>query len=249
MRQFGLIGYPLGHSFSKKYFAEKFQKEGIRECAYENYPLQHIGELPALLSAYPLLEGINVTIPYKQQVIPFLHDLSDAAATVQAVNCIDLRHGNAKGYNTDVIGFEKSLLPLLTPYHTQALVLGTGGAARAVAYVLRKLNIAYEYVSRRKDPSHHICTYDELDAAMMEQHTLIINTTPLGMYPQVNTFPDIPYDHLNETHLLYDLVYNPSETLFLQKGAERKAAVKNGHEMLILQAEASWEIWNDRLAQ
>ncbi|MFY0253751.1 shikimate dehydrogenase family protein [Chitinophaga sp. 30R24] len=242
MKIYGLIGYPLSHSFSKGFFKEKFEKENIAGCLYENFPIPAITELPNLLAQQPQLQGLNVTIPYKEAVIPYLDELSKAAAQIGAVNCIQIENGRKKGYNTDVIGFSKSLQPLLQPQHTHALVLGTGGAAKAIMYALQQLGIAYTVVSRKA--GNGAVPYESLTQSVMEQHTLIVNTTPLGMYPQVDTLPEIPYQHLTSRHLLYDLVYNPAETAFLQKGAAQGAAVKNGHEMLILQAEASWEIWN-----
>lgn len=242
MKMYGLIGYPLSHSFSKGFFKEKFEKENIAGCQYENYPIPGITAFTTLLEEHPQLQGLNVTIPYKEVVIPFLDELSDAAARIGAVNCIHFNGGKKTGYNTDVIGFTKSLEPLLQPHHTQALVLGTGGAAKAIMYALEQLGITYTVVSRR--PENGAIAYDALDQATMEAHTVIVNTTPLGMYPKVDTFPEIPYQYLSSRHLLYDLVYNPAETAFLQKGAAQGASIKNGHEMLILQAEASWEIWN-----
>ncbi|TWF37406.1 shikimate dehydrogenase [Chitinophaga polysaccharea] len=242
MKMYGLIGYPLSHSFSKGFFKEKFEKENITGCQYENYPIPGITEFITLLEAHPQLQGLNVTIPYKEVVIPFLDELSDAAARIGAVNCIHFNGGKKTGYNTDVIGFTKSLQPLLRPHHTRALVLGTGGAAKAIMYALEQLGITYTVVSRR--PENGAIAYEALDQATMEAHTLMVNTTPLGMYPKVDTFPEIPYQYLSSRHLLYDLVYNPAETAFLQKGAAQGATIKNGHEMLILQAEASWEIWN-----
>lgn len=242
MKMYGLIGYPLSHSFSKGFFKEKFEKENITGCQYENYPIPGITEFTTLLEEHPQLQGLNVTIPYKEVVIPFLDELSDAAARIGAVNCIHFNGGKKTGYNTDVIGFTKSLQPLLQPHHTQALVLGTGGAAKAIMYALEQLGITYTVVSRR--PENGAITYKTLDQAIMEAHTVIVNTTPLGMYPKIDTFPEIPYQYLSSRHLLYDLVYNPAETAFLQKGAAQGAVIKNGHEMLILQAEASWEIWN-----
>lgn len=242
MKQYGLIGYPLSHSFSKGFFGEKFEKEHITGCSYDNFPIPGINEFPALLEQHPQLQGLNVTIPYKEAVIPFLDELSDAAARIRAVNCIHFRDGKKKGYNTDVIGFSKSLQPLLRPHHQQALVLGTGGAAKAIMYALEQLGITYTVVSRQA--ANGAVSYESLTKEILDTHTLIVNTTPLGMYPKVDTFPEIPYQYLSSQHLLYDLVYNPAETAFLQKGAAQGAAIKNGHEMLILQAEASWEIWN-----
>lgn len=244
MRKFGLIGYPLTHSFSYKYFSEKFLREGISGCSYDNYPLESITDLPALIQKDNRLEGLNVTIPYKQSVRQFLQEMDDAATRIGAINCIHLTDGVAKGYNTDVVGFELSLKPLLRPGHTHALILGTGGASRAVAYVLSKLGIAFQCVSRNKKENQLV--YADLDEACMLQHTLIINTTPLGTSPDIHSTPDIPYQYLSEAHLLYDLVYNPAETLFLHRGKERGCMIKNGYEMLVLQAEASWDIWNNR---
>ncbi|UPK71306.1 shikimate dehydrogenase family protein [Chitinophaga filiformis] len=243
MKVYGLIGYPLSHSFSKGFFAEKFAREGIRDCMYESFPIPEIGELPALIAQYPDLQGLNVTIPYKQVVMPYLDEMSPAAAQIGAVNCIRFKNGRKTGYNTDAIGFRRSLEPLLKSYHNKALVLGTGGAAKAVQYVLENLNIPYKLVSRKA--SADSVSYEQLDASIMASHTLIINTTPLGMYPNVDAAPALPYELLTDKHLLYDLIYNPAVTAFLQQGADRGATIKNGHEMLILQAEASWEIWNN----
>ena len=244
MKVYGLIGYPLSHSFSKGFFAEKFAREGIRNCMYESFPIPEISELPALLAQYPDLQGLNVTIPYKQAVMSYLDELSPAAAQIGAVNCIHFKEGRKIGYNTDAIGFRRSLEPLLQPHHNKALVLGTGGAAKAVQYVLEGLNIPYKLVSRQA--SADAISYEQLDAATMTSHTLIVNTTPLGMYPNVSAAPALPYEQLTDKHLLYDLIYNPAVTAFLQQGADRGATIKNGHEMLILQAEASWEIWNNK---
>ena len=244
MKVYGLIGYPLSHSFSKGFFAEKFAREGIKECIYDSFPIPAIGDLPALLTQQPELQGLNVTIPYKEVVIPYLDELSPAAAKMKAVNCIRFKDGRKIGYNTDAIGFRRSLEPLLQPHHNKALILGTGGAAKAVQFVLESLNIPYQLVSRQA--SAETISYEQLDAATMASHTLIVNTSPLGMYPNVEAAPAIPYEQLTERHLLYDLIYNPAVTAFLQKGADRGATIKNGHEMLILQAEASWEIWTEQ---
>lgn len=243
MKVYGLIGYPLSHSFSKGFFAEKFAREGIRECIYESFPIPSINELPALLAQYPDLQGLNVTIPYKEAVMSYLDELSPAAAQIRAVNCIRFKDGRKIGYNTDAIGFRRSLEPLLQSHHNRALILGTGGAAKAVQYVLESLSIPYKLVSRQV--SADTIAYEQLDASIMASHTLIVNTTPLGMYPNVSAAPVLPYEHLTDRHLLYDLIYNPAVTAFLQQGADRGATIKNGHEMLILQAEASWEIWNN----
>jgi len=242
MRLFGLIGYPLSHSFSEKYFTEKFEQEEITECRYNLFAIKTIDELPILLRNNPELEGLNITIPYKKQVLPFLDD-SNIPHGLDACNCINITGGKLVGYNTDVTGFEKSLKPLLKSYHKKALILGNGGATAAVAFVLRKLGISFDIVSRKiHDNSTFI--YKEIDKKVMEENTVIINTTPVGLYPNTEACPDIPYKFIGESHLLYDLVYNPAKTVFLQKGEENGATIKNGEEMLILQAEESWRIWN-----
>lgn len=242
MRLFGLIGKPLTHSFSGKYFANKFHQEGIPDCRYELFPLEQIDDLSVLLRAHPDLSGLNVTIPFKQSVMAFL-DEHHIPAAIGACNCISIRHGQLIGYNTDWVGFERSLLPLLEPRHRAALVLGNGGAALAVRYVLQKNGIPYTLVGRKHSDEISL-TYEELDEAILQAHQLIINTTPLGTYPSVETCPDLPYEAIGPQHLLYDLVYNPAKTLFLQKGEEQGARIKNGEEMLILQAEESWRLWN-----
>lgn len=244
-RLFGLIGYPLSHSFSKKFFGEKFKREEIAGCHYELFPLEQITDLPKLLKEYPNLIGLNVTIPYKEQVIPYLDSLDEGAAAVGAVNTIKIKDGELRGYNTDVYGFKQSLLNAfsISNVHPEAaLVLGTGGAAKAVAFVLEELNLPFRYVSR-KDKDGAI-SYEQLDAKIMTTHTLIINTTPLGMAPNIGTFPDIPYHYMNDAHLAYDLVYNPEETAFLAKAKERGAGICGGLEMLHLQAIKAWSIWN-----
>jgi shikimate dehydrogenase len=238
--QYGLIGYPLSHSFSPKWFSEKFAAEDI-DATYKPYPLEHVEDILDLLANYPL-KGLNVTIPYKESIIDFLDSLSPEAKAIGAVNCIDIRNGKRTGHNTDIIGFERSLTPLLQPHHTKALVLGTGGAAKAVNYVLDKLGIDRQSISRNK--TENTLTYSELTEEVISTHTLIINTTPLGMSPNTDEAPPIPYNHLTKKHLLYDLIYNPSETKFLAQGKANGVKTKNGHEMLTLQAEASWNIWN-----
>jgi len=244
MRKFGLLGYPLSHSFSQKYFSDKFQREGISDCSYENFSLPDLSRLPAIL-ADPELCGLNVTIPYKEQVIPFLHEKNGIVSEIHACNCIRIRDGKPVGYNTDVIGFERSLLKKWGSGHTRALVLGTGGASKAVEYVLRKLGVDYRLVSRYPRPSTTDLSYIQVDADLLKTHTLLINTTPLGMAPNIEGYPPIPYEAIGPDHYLYDLVYNPERTLFLRKGEERGAVVENGHEMLLIQAEESWRIWNE----
>jgi shikimate dehydrogenase len=241
MRQFGLIGFPLSHSFSKKYFTQKFSDEGI-DAVYDNYPLENISDLPGVLNEHPALEGINVTIPHKQSVIAHLHTLSEVVKETGACNCISIRKKKLEGFNTDVIGFDASLSAHLTPAHKKALVLGTGGAAKAVCYVLDKKGIPWVQASR--NPKGEMMDYKNISASLIKDHKLIINTTPLGMFPDAATFPQLPYEAIGETHYLFDLVYNPSITLFLQKGRQQGAIIENGYRMLELQAEESWKIWN-----
>jgi len=248
MRLFGLIGYPLSHSFSAKYFGKKFTDENISDTEYKLFPMEDISSLPQLILHQPDLQGINVTIPHKVAIISYLDQISAAAKAVGAVNCVRIeRDGTGvtlTGYNTDIYGFRESLLPLLKPYHQQALVLGTGGAARAVCYSLKKLGIEFRLVSR-KGQDANILSYSQLTKSLISANLLIINTTPVGMYPNTDKFPDIPYQFLSHRHILYDLVYNPEETLFMHKGHAAGAAVINGLQMLELQAEKSWEIWNE----
>ena len=242
MRLFGLIGKTLTHSFSRQYFTKKFGNEGLTDCRYELFPLQSIEELPDLLHNQPDLKGLNVTIPYKQAVMPFLSE-NHIPASIAACNCIHIKQGKLVGYNTDWVGFEKSLQPLLEPRHRAAMIFGSGGASLAVRYVLRKNGIPFTLVGRHHTEEIGI-TYEEITAADLQAHSILINTTPLGTYPAVEECPPIPYEAIGPQHLLYDLVYNPSLTLFLQKGKERGARIKNGEEMLELQAEESWRIWN-----
>ena len=245
MRRFGLIGYPLSHSFSQKYFSEKFRKEGIRDAVYENFPLPDSGSLISLLASAPTLEGLNVTIPYKQQVLPFLDFRSEIVEQTGACNCIRIRKGKLYGFNTDVPGFEQSLEKKLKPWHTRALVLGTGGASKAVEFVLKKRGIDYRLVSRHPGQPGIILTYEEVDRELVRSRLLIINTTPLGMFPLLDASPPLPYDAMGKEHYLFDLIYNPAKTLFLQKGEGQGAAIQNGLEMLTIQAEESWRIWTD----
>ena len=244
-QQFGLIGYPLGHSFSMNYFTERFARERC-EATYANYEIPTITELPRVIQSQSMLKGLNVTIPYKEQVIPYLDTLDPATAgRLHAVNVIKIiRDGDRyqlEGYNTDIIGFTESIRPLLQPTHHKALILGTGGASKAIFQGLKDLHITPIRVSRKKKEG--CLTYEELTPEIMASHTVIVNCTPLGTYPNVSHCAAIPYHHLTPNHLLYDLVYNPEETLFLRKGREQGAQTKNGLEMLRLQAEASWTIW------
>lgn len=241
MRRFGLIGFPLTHSFSKKYFEEKFTREEIADARYELYPLHQPEELLSLLATYPDLIGLNVTIPYKQSVISLLNHLESEAREIGAVNCIKVTKEGLIGYNTDAYGFENSLNRFLTTTPAQAFILGTGGSSKAVAYGLQKLGIAARMVSRDPTPPH--LAYSEIEKHLKSSN-LFINTTPLGMFPQIDFAPQIPYHLLTDNDYLFDLVYNPDETLFLKKGKQAGIPIKNGLEMLTLQAEKSWEIWN-----
>ena len=241
-RLFGLIGFPLSHSFSQKYFTEKFKKENIADCEFKNFSLENIQELPTLLKNNSSLCGLSVTIPHKQSVIKFLNSVDDTAKKISAVNCI--RVNDMKGFNTDIVGFKKSLFPLLKSHHTHALILGTGGASKAVAYILDESKIQYKYVSRNTK-NDDVVIYSSLTKENIFESTLIINTTPLGMFPNVNDCPKIPYEFISSRHLLYDLTYNPEESLFLKMGKEKGAQIKNGLEMLQLQADEAWRIWNE----
>jgi shikimate dehydrogenase len=244
IRLYGLIGYPLSHSFSKKYFEEKFIREGRSECRFENFSIQSIVTLENILQQNKsILKGLAVTIPYKQQVLKFLDHSTDIPDEIKACNCIKIVDGKLIGYNTDWIGFEKSFTPILKKHHTKALVLGNGGAAIAVCFVLKKLGINYQIVSRRKNEKSTLA-HTVLTEEIIGEHTIIINTTPLGTFPAVNDFPFIPYAGITTEHYLFDLVYNPERTMFLQKGEEMGATIKNGADMLTIQAEENWRIWN-----
>lgn len=246
MKTYGLIGYPLSHSFSQIYFTGKFSRENI-DARYLNFAIENITELPGLLKQHPYLAGLNVTIPYKQQIIPFLDDIDSEAAEIGAVNVIKITWTNGKpnlkGYNSDVKGFMDSLEPMLKPYHSKALILGTGGASRAVAHGLLKAGILYRLVSRNPQGLSQV-GYNDLTPEIIDEYKLIINASPIGMYPKVDKYPDIIYDAISDRHLIFDLVYNPEETLFMKKASEKGAVVKNGLEMLHLQAEEAWRIWN-----
>lgn len=245
MKTYGLIGYPLSHSFSKKYFTEKFLKENISDVRYELFEIENIQQLPDIVSSTPGLRGLNVTIPHKENVIRYMSELDEPVRSIQAVNVIKiLPDGRLKGYNSDYHGFRQSLLAFMpASYHgIKALILGTGGASKAVKAVLQDLNIPFQFVSRKA--SYEAISYETISAELVKDFHLIINTSPLGMYPNVNSCPDLPYEALGASHFLFDLVYNPDETLFMNKGAANGAHVKNGLEMLIGQAEKAWEIWN-----
>lgn len=246
-RLYGLIGYPLGHSFSQHYFNQKFDAEGI-SARYVNFEIPDIGDLMEVVAENPNLGGLNVTIPYKEQVIPYLDELDDDAAAIGAVNVIRIVRDRGrlrfKGYNSDVIGFSDSLRPLLTAARDKALILGTGGAAKAVAHGLQGMGVEPVYVSRTSRQG--VITYADLTPDVMASHKIIVNTTPLGMYPHVDEAPDIPYDCLTPEHLCYDLLYNPDVTMFMKRSRQYGAEVKNGLEMLLLQAFVSWNIWNNK---
>lgn len=244
-RLYGLIGYPLGHSFSQNYFNHKFEAEKI-PARYVNFEIDDIGHLMEIIAQYPNLAGLNVTIPYKEQVIAYMDEMDQDAKVIGAVNVIKFigsgKNLKLKGYNSDIIGFSDSIAPLLNPARKQALVLGTGGAAKAVGCGLKNLGVEVAWVSRTK--RDNTLTYDELTPEVMAKHKIIVNTTPLGMYPHVDECPDIPYEELTPDHLCYDLLYNPDVTLFMKRSQEHGAETKNGLEMLLLQAFAAWNIWH-----
>lgn len=241
---YALIGRNISYSFSRGYFSQKFLNENI-EAAYINFDISSLEELPKQMALYPNLKGMNVTIPYKETIIPLLDQIDEIAQEIGAVNTIKvLSKGKLKGYNTDYYGFWKSLQPLLQSHHTKAFILGTGGASKAVAFALRKEGIDYRFVSRT--PKIGEFSYSELTASLLNEYTLIINCTPLGTSPNIEQFPPIPYEFLTKRHLLFDLIYNPAKTSFLAKGEARGTSVCNGHQMLVFQAEAAWQIWNKK---
>ncbi|MDR0394356.1 MAG: shikimate dehydrogenase [Tannerella sp.] len=246
-KKYGLIGYPLGHSFSKDFFNQKFEAENI-DAEYVNFEIKNIGDLKHVLLENPDLYGLNVTLPHKMNVIPLLDSITDNARNIGAVNVIRFKRGGLfgklqlEGHNSDITGFKQSIEPLLNETHRKALILGTGGASKAICHGLKQLGVDSTFVSRTQQ---NLCiTYGELTRNVMDDYTVIVNTTPLGMYPKTDACPDIPYEYVTPRHILYDLLYNPDETLFMKKGKEKGAVVKNGLEMLLLQAFISWEIWN-----
>lgn len=244
MNKLGLVGKNIGYSFSRNYFTQKFTKEGIAIVfSYENFDIPSIQDFPEIIKNNPELIGLNVTIPYKEAIIPFLDELSENAKQIGAVNTIKIfPNGKLLGDNTDYFGFIKSLQPLLKSHHKKALILGTGGAAKAVAFGLHQLGIDFTFVSRIVN--ENTMGYEDLDEKTMTDFQIIINGTPLGTFPNTEVYPDIPYQYLNNNHIVYDLIYNPEKTTFLNNAAEKGAVIKNGHEMLVLQAEKAWEIWN-----
>ena len=247
MDKYGLIGYPLIHSFSRSFFNEKFQNEGI-DAVYENFEIPTIENLPEVIDSNPELKGLNVTIPYKEKVISYLDAVSPEARAIGAVNVIKVTHSGSettlKGYNSDVIGFTKSIEPLLERWHKKALILGTGGASKAVDYGLRSLGLETVFVSRYERPG--TIQYSKIDSDVIKEYNVIVNCTPVGMYPHVDECPQLPYEAMDSHTLLYDLIYNPDKTLFMKKGEDNGATVKNGLEMLLLQAFSSWEFWHDQ---
>jgi len=244
-KTFGLLGKNISYSFSRGYFTEKFEKLKLNKYKYLNFDIQQIKDFPSIIGEEKNLRGINVTIPYKEEIIPFLDKLDETAKNIGAVNTIKFtKRGNLKGYNSDVVGFENSIKPLLKSHHKKALILGTGGASKAIAFALNKNSIKFKFVSRNPEGKKEI-SYDSLSEETLLKYTVIINCTPLGTFPKIEKCPDIPYQFITDAHLLYDLIYNPEVSTFLSKGKEKGAIIKNGFEMLQLQAEESWRIWNE----
>lgn len=242
-KKYGLLGKNISYSFSKKYFTKKFSQDLFNDCVYENFDIPTLEEFPNILKNNPDLKGLNVTIPYKEGIIPYLDTLSEKAFKIGAVNVIRFtKKGNLKGYNSDWYGFKKSLEPLLQPHHKKALILGTGGAAKAVAFTLEKMGIFYTYVSR--ETTENAIDYSRINTTTFDNYHIIINCTPVGTSPNTNEFPPIPYDFFTEKHIAFDLIYNPEKTQFLKKAEKKGAVIKNGYEMLVFQAEKAWKIWN-----
>ncbi len=245
MRTFGLIGFPLSHSFSSDFFNKKFITEKIEDAEFKNFSISSIDKITEIIQANPFLEGLAVTIPYKKLIVSFLNDKNNEVEQTNACNCIKIKDGKLIGYNTDVIGFEKSFLKNLKSHHKNALILGTGGAAAAVEFVLNKLSIEYRFVSRTKNKDGNILSYNDLNKTIMEQYQIIINSTPVGTFPDIEKAPAIPYKYLSDKNYLFDLVYNPAKTKFLERGENSGATIINGYEMLVIQAEENWKIWNE----
>lgn len=242
-KKFGLIGKDISYSFSKKYFTEKFAQDLYEDCSYENFDISKIEDFPSILKNNSNLKGLNVTIPYKESIIPYLDTVSDKAFQIGAVNVIRFtKKGNLKGYNSDWFGFKKSLEPLLQVHHKKALILGTGGAAKAIAFALDQLGITFSFVSREANPN--TIDYSLINATTFDNHQIIINCTPVGTCPNTKEFPPIPYNYFSKQHIAFDLIYNPEETQFLKKAKKQGAVTKNGYEMLVFQAEKAWKIWN-----
>lgn len=247
MRTFGIIGFPLTHSFSRQYFSEKIEREKVANTVFRAFPLPTIEDLPALLSEHPSLQGLAVTIPYKEKVLNYVTHVSEEVKQIGAANCIRIQGDQLTAYNTDIIGFERSFIKQLQPSHNKALVLGTGGASKAVQFVLNKLGIDFLVVSRNMTTAANSIRYRDVTGDMVGEYNIIINCTPLGMSPDEGSCPDLPYAALTGEHYLYDLVYKPAKTLFLQQGEQRGAIIKNGYEMLIIQAEENWKHWSGNI--
>jgi shikimate dehydrogenase len=244
MKIYGLIGYPLSHSFSQRYFNQKFQKESISDCRFDLLPIEQIEQFPVLLRDIAGIKGLAVTIPYKEDIMPYLSELDSNAREIQAVNCITITRFGLKGFNTDVIGFEKSIAPLIKPHHKKALILGSGGSSKAVAFFLKKSGIDFLIVSRNKSNLSNHITYSDIDEYLMMQYNLVINCSPVGQFPDVDKQPDIPYQFVTPKHLFFDLIYNPVKSNFLEMAELKGAIIKNGREMLEIQAEENWKLWN-----
>jgi len=243
MKIFGLVGRNISYSFSEKYFSEKFKNENIEASIYKNFDIPEITYFPQIIKKNKGIKGLNVTIPYKEEIIPYLDKLSVKAEEIGAVNTIKItRKGNLKGFNTDAYGFEKSLAPLLKTHHTKALILGTGGASKAVAWALKKLGITYKYVSRNPDKQQF--SYSDISKEIMCDYTVVVNCTPLGTFPDIENCPELNYNHFSQKHIAFDLIYNPPETRFLKQAKQNGAVTINGLQMLTFQAEKAWEIWN-----
>lgn len=245
MNEYGLIGFPLSHSFSQKYFTDKFLKEGIDNAVFHNFPLENINALTELFTSHPLLKGFAITIPHKKNIIPYLFKTDDTVVAIGACNCVKIIDGKLYGFNTDVIGFEKSFIKKLQTHHKKALILGTGGASAAVEFVMQKLNIDYLFVSRISNKEKNIIDYNDLNEVMINDYNIIINCTPLGTYPDVDNMPAIPVSFLTEKHYVFDLIYNPPLTKLLSAAKDKGCVIENGYEMLVLQAEENWRIWNE----
>jgi shikimate dehydrogenase len=242
---YGLIGFPLGHSFSEKYFTTKFEKEGVTDAQYKLFPIESINDLQQVIKHHPDLIGLNVTIPYKKAILKFATHLSEDVKNIGAANTLKLTSSQIIAYNTDITGFERSLVPQLQSFHKKALILGTGGASTAIQFVFKKLGIEFLLVSRTRSGDQ--INYEDLNEEIMNAHLIVINTTPLGTFPDEQSFPPIPYSHITQRHYCFDLVYNPIKTVFLTNAEKKGAIIKNGYDMLVIQAEESWKIWNSQM--
>jgi shikimate dehydrogenase len=246
MKIYGLIGYPLSHSFSQIYFTQKFQNENILDCRFDLFPIEHIEQILLLLKSIHSIKGLAVTIPFKEKILPFLTELDSNAHKIKAVNCITFSKDGLKGYNTDIIGFEKSILPLIQPHHKRALILGSGGSSKAVVFVMEKIGIEYLIVSRNCINSSNYISYTDINEDLMSRYNVVVNCTPIGQFPNNNNRPDIPYQFITPQHLFFDLIYNPIKSDFLKMAESKGAIIKNGREMLEIQAEENWKLWNQK---